>query len=201
MGWILSVRRRNIMSEEKKFASWFSLGSIDNVRKKSGLSCSFIIFAALNIAMVAVGSNALDACPVDPMIPIYLVVAGSTSLILLVIRLIGSHVLIPQINKIDNSVHTLEGSNGNGNSKEPSQNMQLAVKAIRAFDTVASIFSTIWLIVGAYNVYSSYEFVNHHDLVNESFCDYTAYTFAFIVITIGFISLVLSVIAALCACI
>ena len=59
-------------SQEKKFA-WFSLGSMDNCRKKSGLSCSFIIFAALNIAMVAVGSNALDACPVDPMIPIYLV--------------------------------------------------------------------------------------------------------------------------------
>ena len=122
-------------------------------------------------------------------------------MILLVIRLIGSHVLIPQINKIDNSVHTLEGSNGNGNSKEPSQNMQLAVKAIRVFDTVASIFSTIWLIVGAVNVYKSYNDVNHHELSHENFCDYTAYTFAFIVITIGFISLVLSVIAALCACI
>ena len=32
-----------------------------------------MIFAALNIAMVAVGSDALDACPLDPMIPIYLV--------------------------------------------------------------------------------------------------------------------------------
>ena len=71
--WILSVRKRNIMSEEKKFASWFSLGSIDNLRKKSGLSCSFIIFAALNIAMVAVGADTLNYCTVDYMIPIYLV--------------------------------------------------------------------------------------------------------------------------------
>ena len=71
--WILSVRKRNIMSEEKKFASWFSLGSIDNLRKKSGLSCSFIIFAALNIAMVAVGADTLNYCTVDYMIPVYLV--------------------------------------------------------------------------------------------------------------------------------
>ena len=71
--WILSVRKRNIMSEENKFASWFSLGSIDNLRKKSGLSCSFIIFAALNIAMVAVGADTLNYCTVDYMIPVYLV--------------------------------------------------------------------------------------------------------------------------------
>ena len=58
-----------------------------------------------------------------------------------------SHILIPQINKID-AVHTLEGSNGNGNGKEPSPTMQIAVKGLRLFDTLASIFSTIWLIVG-----------------------------------------------------
>ena len=74
-------------------------------------------------------------------------VAGSTSLILLILRLVVSHVLIPQINKID-AVHTLEGSNGNGNGKEPSPTMQIAVKGLRLFDTLASIFSTIWLIVG-----------------------------------------------------
>ena len=61
------------MSEEKKLAPWLSLGSMDNLRKKSGLSCSFIIFAALNIAMVAVGGEAVNLCPIDPMIPIYLI--------------------------------------------------------------------------------------------------------------------------------
>merc|ERR1712154_600385 len=106
-------QRRRMSSQEKKFA-WFSLGSIDNWRKKSGLSCSFIIFAALNIAMVAVGGDTIYECHVDPMISVYLIVAGSTSLILLILRLVVSHVLIPQINKID-AVHTLEGSNGNGN--------------------------------------------------------------------------------------
>ena len=56
-------------------------------------------------------------------------------------------------------------------------------------------------IIGAHNVYSSYEYVTHHDPSDPMYCDYTVYTFAFIVITIGFISLVLSVIAALCACV
>ena len=78
--------------------------------------------------------------------------------------------------------------------------MQMAVKGLRAFDSLASIFSTCWLIVGAHNVYSTYEYVNHHEEIDEDYCDYTTYTFAFIVITIGFISLVLSVVAALCAC-
>ena len=71
---------------------------------------------------------------------------------------------------------------------------------LRTFDSVASIFSTCWLIVGAVNVYSTYEDVEHHDKLDPQYCDYTAYTFAFIVITIGFISLVLSIIAAVCAC-
>ena len=75
-----------------------------------------------------------------------------------------------------------------------------SIKALRTFDTLASIFSTCWLIVGAHNVYSTYEFVTHHEVTDVNYCDYTTYTFAFIVITIGFISLVLSIIAALCAC-
>lgn len=81
--------------------------------------------------------------------------------------------------------------------------LQFALRSLRAFDSVASIFSTCWLIVGGYYVYDCYNEVNHNldDAEdNANFCDYTAYTFAFIVITIGFISLTLSVIAAICAC-
>ena len=84
--------------------------------------------------------------------------------------------------------------------KQIQMTMQLAIKLLRTFDSLASIFSTCWLIVGAYYVYSTYEIVTHHVLEDENYCEYTAYTFAFIVITIGFISLVLSLIAALCAC-
>ena len=126
-------------------------------------------------------------------------VAGSTSLILLVVRLLVSHCLIPQINKIDSM--NIEGQLPNNQPPKQIQiTMQLAIKLLRTFDSLASIFSTCWLIVGAYYVYSTYEIVTHHVLEDENYCEYTAYTFAFIVITIGFISLVLSLIAALCAC-
>ena len=46
---------------------------LTNWCKKSGLSCSFFIFAALNIAMVVIGADALNLCIVEPMIPIYLI--------------------------------------------------------------------------------------------------------------------------------
>lgn len=102
--------------------------------------------------------------------------------------------------KIDKSGSTTavdtEGAN------QQTSDLQFALKFLRAFDSVASIFSTCWLIAGGYYVYNCYTEVNHHLEEENSpyFCDYTAYTFAFIVITIGFVSLALSVIAAICAC-
>ena len=49
------------------------LCALNDYRKKSGLTCSFIIFAALNIAMVAVGGTAVHACPAEHMVPVYLI--------------------------------------------------------------------------------------------------------------------------------
>ena len=39
----------------------------------------------------------------------FISVAGSTSLILLVVRLLVTHVMIPRMNKVDPDSHTLEG--------------------------------------------------------------------------------------------
>ena len=50
-----------------------SLGDVNDCRKKSGLTCSFVVFAALNVAMMVVGIKAVDSCPVDQMIPNYLI--------------------------------------------------------------------------------------------------------------------------------
>ena len=55
-------------SEEKSSSS-----EAQDWRKKSGLSCSFFIFAALNLAMVIVGGDAAYLCPVQPMVPVYLI--------------------------------------------------------------------------------------------------------------------------------
>ena len=47
--------------------------SLNDWRKQSGLTCSFIVFAALNVAFMYVGITNLDNCPVEKMVPIYLV--------------------------------------------------------------------------------------------------------------------------------
>ena len=41
--------------------------------KKSGITASFVIFGALNIGMMYVGIRSVDKCPVEQMIPNYLI--------------------------------------------------------------------------------------------------------------------------------
>ena len=53
--------------------------SLNDWRKQSGLTCSFIIFAALNVAFMYVGITNLHSCPAEKMVPIYLVGKGQVS--------------------------------------------------------------------------------------------------------------------------
>ena len=120
-------------------------------------------------------------------------VAGSTSLALLVTRLVVSRVLLPKFNKIDSG--TVPADSGS----KTAERMDLIIKLVKAFDTVASVFSTLWLIIGGYFVYGCYDIVQFDsENLNPKYCDSTAYYFAFGVITLGCISLVLSVISFVC---
>lgn len=78
--------------------------------------------------------------------------------------------------------------------------VQWTVHALRIYDSLASIFSTCWLIVGSVYVYGKHSSVTFANVKEATYCDYNAYTFAFVVITIGYVSLGLSILAALCAC-
>lgn len=49
------------------------LGCMNDWRKQSGITCSFLVFSALNIGMMVVGIQAVHKCPVQPMIPNYLI--------------------------------------------------------------------------------------------------------------------------------
>ena len=51
---------------------WFG-AALNDWRKQSGITCSFVIFAALNIAMMVVGIRNLRDCPAEKMVPIYLI--------------------------------------------------------------------------------------------------------------------------------
>ena len=57
--------------EEERKAKWGT--ALNDWRKKSGLTCSFVIFTALNIAMMTIGIMGLHRCPIQKMVPIYLI--------------------------------------------------------------------------------------------------------------------------------
>ena len=57
----------------------------------------------------------------------------------------------------------------------------------------------MYVCVSVY-VYGAYHHVSYSDEEHEHFCNYATYVFAFVVITIGYISLVLSLIAVICSC-
>ena len=146
-------------------------------------------------------------------------VAGSTSLSLLLVRLIVSRFLIPEMDETTEVLRKEEGKEA-GEDREKmlgnynrniaplrSRNLlplspavQWTVHALRIYDSLASIFSTCWLIVGSVYVYGKHSSVTFGNPKEATYCDYNAYTFAFVVITIGFVSLGLSILAALCAC-
>ena len=60
------------MSEAAK-KDCFGLMALNDCRKNSGFTCSFMIFAALNIAMMTIGVQNLHSCPISYMIPVYLI--------------------------------------------------------------------------------------------------------------------------------
>ncbi|XP_040184785.1 transmembrane protein 272-like isoform X2 [Rana temporaria] len=43
--------------------------------------CSVVIWTALSIAMIVIGTSYIDKCSIEPMIPIYLIVAGAVHLV------------------------------------------------------------------------------------------------------------------------
>ena len=85
-------------------------------------------------------------------------------------------------------------------------------KLIKVFDSLASIFSTCWMIVGSAYVYGKWTVVTWNPdaidsdvksddaIAMKNYCDYTTYMFAFVVITIGYVSLFFSLLGAICTC-
>ena len=125
-------------------------------------------------------------------------VAGSTSLALLMVRLIVSHVLMPALAPKSGEQSELKKAHDSGPNPADFELVQYIVKGLKVFDTLASIFSTCWLIAGSIYVYGVSP--TYDEPTSSSYCDESAYKFAFSVITIGYISLALSVVAAICSC-
>ena len=88
-------------------------------------------------------------------------------------------------------------------------------KVIKVFDSLASIFSTCWMIAGSVYVYGKWHIVSWEEtmvgdnttdiptpvlnaVANPNYCDFDTFMFSFVVITIGYVSLCISIIGAIC---
>lgn len=130
---------------------------MNDCRKQSGITCSFVVFMALNVAMLVVGINATGHCPEEPMVPVYLIgshqgtdykktpqkmsdfpVAGSTSLSLLLVRVLISHLLLPYLEG-----KRAEAEEAEAEAEATGSLATWILASLTVYDSMASIFSTV----------------------------------------------------------
>ncbi|XP_040575720.1 uncharacterized protein [Lepeophtheirus salmonis] len=170
----------------------------DEIKGKLAIILSIFLFILVNSAMIIVGS--IFSCPADPMISLYLIIAGSMSISLLALRILLSHIVTPLLESCTvtsekillNHVKDRKVSYSVTKSKWCLKKVSDLLKCL---DILASVFSTVWLIIGSIYVYGNLD-LNYVNQNEENYCDLKLYGTAFIVITIGYISLFMSTIAA-----
>ncbi|XP_043539418.1 transmembrane protein 272-like isoform X1 [Chiloscyllium plagiosum] len=133
------------------------------------LKCFTLI---LGIVCITIGSIYLGSCTKQYLIPIYLIVTGSCSLLFLIIS------SIPQT----------------------SNESDILNKFSRFCKHFESLFSFIWLITGSVWIYSIYQ-PDYIDKASPNYCDKTLYLFAFWITTAVYIILGLMMLVGFCVCI
>lgn len=109
-----------------------------------------LVSLPLQIAMIIIGAKYKDECSVEPLIPIYLIVAGAFGLV---------------ANCCSCGIRYQEG----GQSEERSVNpMQLVVQ----------LFIFAWFVCGNVWIYTNYQ-PNYDDTESAEYCNKTLYLFAF----------------------
>ncbi|XP_004079865.1 uncharacterized protein LOC101165594 [Oryzias latipes] len=123
------------------------------------LICSKVLFCAMPIAQIALGAVNLNDCPLQPYIPIYLIVSGVFSLLLVILA----------------ALPCTQGSN------------QLSCLCT-AWNSLTTFFLFCWFIAGNVWIYSIYEpNYNKNSNSTELYCDKTVYLFAFWTSTLVYI--------------
>lgn len=118
------------------------------------------ILMVLPVVMIIIGSYYLKSCPIQNMIPIWLVIFGS----LLIIKNIST--LVQRINSLKK-----------GEEKSSST-------AMNVFDSLMSMFIAGWFVCGniwTYNIRNQVQFDNKLDLA--TYCSKTTFLFSFWLIT------------------
>ncbi|CAG9823584.1 unnamed protein product [Phaedon cochleariae] len=124
---------------------------------------TFLISLVFNVAMLVIGCLAVNKCPVQEYVPLYLIVTGAVGLLSKIITFLREKLIRHfQVTFIESSLYTIE---------------------------------SVFFVLGSYWVYKVYP-PNYDPLSGHSYCQKTAYMFAFVYITI-FYALILAVLSGL----
>jgi len=127
-------------------------------------SVGFIIFLAVSmvlpVCMIVFGSLNLQNCPVQRLIPIWLIVAGATSAILQFINIVNGFLTRKR--------------EGHQNLEEGDKNSTTS-----GGNGILGCFNFVWFICGNVWVFGVHNRVVHDDDASDNYCDGTAYNLAF----------------------
>ncbi|XP_059153139.1 transmembrane protein 272-like isoform X2 [Physella acuta] len=131
------------------------------------------ILMAVPIAMIVIGALYKDDCPLERMIPIYLIVAGSFGCVKNLFNLVQRFC----------------------KSKEE---MEEERKKVNPLEQLVNCFLFAWFIVGCVYIYRNYDEVSYDPLKTDHYCDKTLYLFAFWVTTAVYIIMAMSCCCVVC---
>lgn len=150
---------------------WFTAENFADFLRKAGgillasLACTLVLLflLILPLAYVIIGVVYLDKCPINRMIPIYLIVAGILGL-------------------LQNGLMLMR--------KAVPANMTWNL-AYRGYELFVAVISFIWFILGTIWVYSVFKNVCFNNGDVFCYCNSVCYWFAFVMITLTYILIVI----------
>ncbi|XP_065668502.1 transmembrane protein 272 isoform X2 [Hydra vulgaris] len=146
-----------------------------------GCTLSLMLLLALPLSMIVIGTLYKDDCPIEPFIPIYLIVGGSFGIIKTIV------IIIQRI------LYGEDSFSKDAVSDELPEKTPIAWMLI---DSVLNLFLFTWFVAGNIWVYSKYKpyFVPPpHEPMN--YCNKNLYMFSFWIITFSYI-----IMGLICVC-
>lgn len=159
---------------------WFTSENFTEFLQKAGaiflasLSCTLILLVLLilPLAYIIIGAIFIDKCPVNRMIPVYLIIAGILGLL----------------------------QNGLMLMRKQVPNNEVASVSYRVCEGILMVVSFIWFLLGSIWVYSVVTRVcfKDEDEGHDCYCNSVCYWFAFVMITLTYIFIVLVILVMCC---
>jgi len=156
-----------LRAERKKTKehSTFVVNACTIITSSIGFTILLVIMLALPIAMIVIGALNLSNCPIQRFIPIWLVVAGSTSALLQLINLCMKYA-----RKDEELQEHLEHEGGPGSGKTGNAGP----------NGLLGCFNFAWFIAGNVWVFSVHNKVQYdNSALLDTYCDATTYKLAF----------------------